>query len=305
MINRISKIIWEQTKFFYADLPHFVLIWISMWVKTVVGKNNISNYKFLKIIKKYNIDTTFSPPYRYLNIINESNQRIPNSLKNILLWSAPVYKSFLKKLYRKIWNDCNVKCIYWMTEILPVAYVDWKEKIYKNVSWDLLWKVLDWINIKIDNDWELILSWKWVFKKYLLWNYIKEFRTWDLVEYENGNLIMKWRKKDMLLRKDYNIYPSLYEEIINSIPNIIDCALVWIWNQNKEDEEVILFIEWKKINKKQIFNYLKKWKYSIDKFALPDKIIFCKLPRKWRQNKIDKNYLRNNYKYYENSNNMS
>ena len=65
MFDRISKIIWGKTKIFYADLPHFVLIWINIWVKVIVWKNEISDKKFLKILEKYEIDTTFSPPYRY------------------------------------------------------------------------------------------------------------------------------------------------------------------------------------------------------------------------------------------------
>jgi len=303
MLTRISGIIWKKTKIFYADLPHFVLIWIIMWVKVVVWKNNISDLKYFSILKKFKIDTIFSPPYRYLQILNW-NSKLPITLKHICLWSAPIYKSFLLKLYEKISLDTKVSCIYWMTELLPISYIDWKEKINSNVNWDLLWVPMSGIDINILNDFELELSWKWLFKKYLWWKYIKNHKTWDLVEFIDWKLIMKWRKKDMILRKDYNIYPSLYESIINSIPGVTDSALVWIWNKDIEDEDIYLFIEWYNLSKKNIYNNLKKWKYSIDECTLPNKIIFCVLPRKWRQNKIDKKDLRNNYEKYENSYNL-
>lgn len=296
MIERITNIIWNNTNIFYADLPHFVLIWIVMWVKVVVWENDLSQFNFIHIIEKYEIDTTFSPPYRYIDIVN-LDYKIPSCLTNICLWSAPIYRSFLEKLSQKIDHDTKLTCIYGMTELLPVAYVDWREKIKRKIDWDLLWKPFNDININVLESWELELSWRGLFKRYLWWIDIKKHKTWDLVDLIDWDLVMKWRKKDMILRRDYNIYPSLYEPIINSIDWIITSALVWIWDIDLEDEKVILFIEWDYLDKMKIFNYLSKWEYSIDAFAQPDEICFCKIPRIWRQNKIDKQFLRNNYKY--------
>jgi len=295
MFSRITEIIWNKTNIFYADLPHFILIWISLWSKVIIWKNDLEDKKFLRILEKYKVDTTFSPPYRYLSALN-FKKNITSTVKHICLWSAPIYKSFLEKLYNNLWEETRVTCIYWMTEMLPVSYVDWKDKLIKRIDWDLLWKVFSDIKISILEDHELELSGNWLFKKYLGWDDILKHKTWDLVEFKDWNLIMKWRKKDMILRKDYNIYPSLYESIINWIPWIIESALVWVWDKNLEDEKVILFLEWNNLEKKDIFKKLKSWNFSIDNFALPDEIIFCKIPRKWRQNKIDKNYLRDNYK---------
>lgn len=295
MIERTVKIIWKNTNIFYADLPHFVLIWILAKAKIIVWENNISDKKFLKIIEKYNIDTTFSPPYRFLEIIN-SNKKIPENLHHICLGSAPVYKSFLEKIFKKISEKTKITCIYGMTEILPVAFIDGKEKLNFNWEWDILWKIFKDINFKINDDYELILWWNWLFKKYLWKNNIIWHKTWDLVEFKNNFLIMKWRKKDMIIRKDYNIYPSLYEPIIWKINWVKDSAMVWIWDEKAQDEKIFLFIEWKNLNEKNIFSELKN---SIDTFALPDKIIFEKIPRKWRQNKIDKNYLQNKYSLWK------
>jgi len=52
-------------------------------------------------LEKYKVDTTFSPPYRYINIVNYS-QKLPNNINRILLGSAPIYKSFLERFYKII-----------------------------------------------------------------------------------------------------------------------------------------------------------------------------------------------------------
>ncbi|MDQ7023008.1 MAG: class I adenylate-forming enzyme family protein [Candidatus Gracilibacteria bacterium] len=290
MFNRISKIIGNDTKIFYADLPHFVLIGISMGLKIIVGKNDISDEKFLNILQKYKIDTTFSPPYRYLNILN-NNKKLPKTLKHICLGSAPIYKRFLEKVFQNTGNNTKITCIYGMTELLPISFIDGKEKLLQNINGDLLGKVFNDINIKILGNGELEVY--GLFKNYLGGKKIKKHQTGDLVEYKDGNLIMKGRLKDMILRKDYNIYPSLYEGTINSIPGIIESAIVGIFDEDLQDEKVILFLEGN-CNKKVLALGLEK---SIDKFAFPDDVIFLdKIPRIGRQNKIDKNYLRKNYR---------
>jgi len=297
MFQRIWKVVWDDTKIFYAYLPHFVLMWVNMWVKVIAWENNISDSKFLDTLKTYSIDTTFSPPYRYINFA-QHKKKLPKTLKHILLWSAPIYISFLEKIYKVIDKDTKVTCIYWMTEILPISYIDGREKIEKTVDGDNLWNILDGIIINILEDWEWVVSWKGLMMKYLWWEKIEKHKTWDLLIFEGDYLIMKWRKKDMILRKDYNIYPSLYEPIINSIPWVVESALVGVFDKSEEDEKIILFLEVQNrvYTENKYFKYLKTWKYAIDTFALPDEIIFCTLPRKWRQNKIDKQYLRNNYK---------
>lgn len=295
MLERISEIIGSSSKIFFADLPHFVLIGILSGSKIIVWKNDISDKKFLKILKKYNIDTTFSPPYRFLNILH-SKEKIPKNLKHILLGSAPIYASFLEKFFQKIENDAKVTCIYGMTEMLPIACIDAREKLDFKGKWDILWKIFSGINIEISTDNELIISWDWLFKKYIWNEEIKKHKTWDLVDFDGENIIMKWRKKDMIIRKDYNIYPALYESKIAKISGIIDVAMVWIWDEKSQDEKIILFLEWEKISLKKLRPELEK---ILDNFAMPDEIIFTKIPRKWRQNKIDKNSLRNNYNLWK------
>jgi acyl-CoA synthetase (AMP-forming)/AMP-acid ligase II len=65
----------------------------------------------------------------------------------------------------------------------------------------------------------------------------------------------------MIIRKEFNIYPSLYESIISQIPGIISCAMVGIYTDTINDEKVILYIESHTLHslqdKKNIFQLLK------------------------------------------------
>ncbi len=78
---------------------------------------------------------------------------------------------------------------------------------------------------------------------------------------------------------------------------------IWIWNNKKEDEDIVLCIELEKgynsnslkNTKNKIYSLITNWEYSIDGFALPDEIIFIKIPCSGKQNKINKVLLKNNY----------
>lgn len=292
--NTLNKIkdFCKNTKVFYADMPHFLLLWILINAKVISWPYNIKPKKLKSIIEKFNIDTYFSPPYKY-NYFIENNLKVPKSLNNILLWSAPIYKWFLEKLIKLCYEEQKITCVYWMTEILPISYIDLREKVNSKIEWDLLWYFLEWIDYKIIEN-ELLVKWNHSLKKYL-WYEIEDYiKTWDLVKIVDSKLVMIWRKKDMIIKKEYNIYPQIFEPIISKIPWVLACAMVGIYDEKLNDENIILYLELSnnyKYSEKEIYNFL-NWKYQIDKYAIPDKIIFMKLPVIWRQNKVDKNKLR-------------
>jgi hypothetical protein len=60
----------------------------------------------------------------------------------------------------------------------------------------------------------------------------------------------------------------------------------------KADEEIILVVESEyKMEANDILTKLKTGIYSIDKKAVPDRVIFMKLPRSGRQNKVNRKEL--------------
>lgn len=307
MLKEIKNLT-SETNVFYADLPQFILLWIISWKQVIVWRSKYSNKKFLNIINKNYVDTIFCPPYIFNDIMRD-NLKIPSSIKYLFFGSAPVYTWFLDRIYKYTYDNINIVSIYWMTEMLPIAYINWKEKIklQNKVDWDILWYPLKSVIFKQNKDKELLLTWNHASQKYL-WKEKNEFiHSWDLVEIIDFNweklLTLLSRKKDMIIRKEFNIYPSLYEKTINNIPFIKNAAIIWIWNNSKEDEDIILCIELEKNYlsksskkvKNKIYSLITNWTYSIDNFALPNDIIFIQIPCSGKQNKINKKLLKNNY----------
>ncbi len=307
MLDEIKNLT-KNTEVFYADMPQFILLWIISWKKVIVWRMKYSLKKLINTIKKFNVDTIFSPPYKF-NDLMRKKIKIPKCLKYIFFGSAPVYTWFLEKIYKYTNDFIKIYSIYWMTEMLPIALIDWKEKIQlqENIKWDILWYPLEWIEYKLEKDNELFLKGKHASKKYF-WKERYDFiQTWDVVEIVSNKwrdlLTILSRKKDMIIRKEYNIYPSLYEKTINNIPFIKNSALIWVWNEIKEDEDIVLCIEledkYKSENfcklKKELFQLLKFWNYSIDDFAIPDFIEKINIPCSWKQNKVNKIILKHNY----------
>jgi acyl-coenzyme A synthetase/AMP-(fatty) acid ligase len=296
MLKKIKYFI-VDTKVFYADMPPFLLLWLLTEAHIISWPYNIKPKKLKKILEQFQIDTYFCPPYKY-NYFIENSIQVPKGLNNILLWSAPIYKWFLEKLVKVCNESQKITCIYGMTEILPISYIDGREKIKTNIYWDLLGYFIEDIKYKIIEN-ELFVKWPHKLKNYL-WYKLEEYvKTWDLVKIIDDKLVMIGRKKDMIIRKEYNVYPWVYEPIINQIPWVFASALIWFYDKNLNDEKIILYIEkdnsQKKVDKNYIYNALKYWEYSIDIYTLPNEIIFCKLPTIGRQKKIDKNSLRNTY----------
>ena len=92
----------------------------------------------------------------------------------------------------------------------------------------------------------------------------------------------------MIIRRNMNIYPALYENTIKQIKGVEEAAMVGIYCNNTHDEKVYLALEGKRINIPAVKKQLTQGRYSIDLEALPDRIIKMIIPRKGRQHKIDR-----------------
>jgi acyl-CoA synthetase (AMP-forming)/AMP-acid ligase II len=85
-----------------------------------------------------------------------------------------------------------------------------------------------------------------------------------------------------------NIYPALYENTIKHIKGVEEAAIVGVYDEKMEDEKIYLAIEGVGLNLHHIRSQLNYGKHSIDKEALPDHIFEMVIPRKGRQNKVDR-----------------
>lgn len=288
-ITEIRKIVGKY-EVFYADLFHFSLLWIASWSKVILWDENYNTRKIEKVFSKHAINCSFFAPYKLQKFIDDKII-FPWSMHCLISWSAPVYTSFLQKLYAHIWDDIKVLCLYGMTEILPIAYIDWKEKLQvHSLHWDVLWKPLSSISYEC-KDSELIVSGKHSSLQYIWKKQSTHISTWDLVKKQDGYFVMIGRKKDMILRGNYNIYPWVYEPIISSIPWVKECSMFWIQESDTNESIVLLIDREKSYSREDIYKLLQKWEYSIDSYALPQHILFWAIPKYWRQKKVHKKKL--------------
>jgi acyl-CoA synthetase (AMP-forming)/AMP-acid ligase II len=247
----------------------------------------------------YKPTVLFGPPAEFIELINycrESHQQCPSFIRKIFLGSAPVLSGFLQKLVTYTHGSTEITCLYGMTEVLPIAVVDGRYKAAWKGEGDLLGQWVKGITPQILKDGELEVQSPHMFYKYLGQEKSQWVSTGDLVKIQKKELILMGRKKDMIIKGNYNIYPELYESTIQKIPGVAACAMVGIQDITLQDEKIILVVEpetQSDINiKKRIQDALRSGPYSIDSHAYPDDILIMKIPRSGRQLKINKKTLR-------------
>jgi len=277
-----------------ASLPHFVFLAIACQATAVIMPSLKSNEKKLTFIKDKQIEVLFGPPSDFKGLVEyckQSNIILPSTLKYMLLGSAPVLPSFLKQLIEVTDSRTAIFCIYGMTEHLFNAYVDARKKVNHTYRHDWLGTFVKSIEYKIENDGELLINGPQLFKHYLHLNARADFHaTGDLVMVQDGQLFLTGRKKNMLIRRNFNIYPELYEQTIMKIKGVNEAVMIGIYDEAVNDEKIILVVDGN-IEKQKLMRLLSNGEFSIDKEALPDDIIFMSIPHSGRQSKVNRNVL--------------
>jgi acyl-CoA synthetase (AMP-forming)/AMP-acid ligase II len=216
----------------------------STWV--LPSKNIREDLKvFVNETKKYKPTHTFLVPAdirylidkKYLNNI---------SFTTLVTGSAPVTKNLLQAI-----RNCNPKittyAIYGMTEVLPIAITPGSEKLAYTGEGDLLGKVIPGITVNIENN-EIVITSHGVMngyageESYVTTDEGRTHKTGDYGMITDDKLVFLGRKKDMLIRGNRNIYPSLYEPHLVTIPGVKDTMLVGVPDIDGNDI-VVLFVE--------------------------------------------------------------
>jgi len=269
-----------------------VNIWSEKW----------SSKQKIEYIEENDIHVLFGPPADYMNLINyceKTRRKLPSCLQHLLIGSAPAHVAFLRKLDDKIDASTQMTCTYGMTEHLLAASCDGREKIAYTCEGDLLGTLVSSVKISISESGEILIHSDQLFKKYLGKKAQEGFHsTGDLGILDNqGQLILTGRKKDMIIRKNFNIYPGLYEPTIKKIKGVNEAVLIGIYDESISDERVTLVLEANdSLKKRQIESALRDGEFRINPDALPDNILFRTIPRKGRQDKIDRETLRKQIK---------
>ena len=67
------------------------------------------------------------------------------------------------------------------------------------------------------------------------------FNTRDLARFEDGNLFIVGRTKDLIIRFGFNVYPAEVEAVLNAHPAVAQSAVIGRTNQG--NEEILAFVE--------------------------------------------------------------
>jgi acyl-CoA synthetase (AMP-forming)/AMP-acid ligase II len=294
-IQLLSKVVNNKPGDIMATyLPHFALIGIAAQLPIFLYNANLNVQKKLRFLQDNKISILFGPPSDFLPLIKYCeaySSKLPPALTHIMLGSAPVHQSFLKRLTSVLTDDTQITITYGMTEHLLISTVDGREKLNYKGEGDLVGKPVDSVHVKIAEDGELLVKSDQLYSGYFHLDHRDEYHaSGDLAKIaEDANILLMGRKKEMIIRGNTNIYPALYEGTIKKIPGIEEAVIVGIYNIEKEDEDVFLAVEADDTTTKQfVIDKISYGEFQIEKNALPDDIYFMTIPRKGRQNKIDR-----------------
>jgi acyl-CoA synthetase (AMP-forming)/AMP-acid ligase II len=180
-----------------------------------------------------------------LRLLDE-RQAPAGALSLIALGGAPVLPPLIERALERF-PEARIRCVYGMSEILPVAIADGAEKLRAVGEGDVVGRIATNVTARIDAG-ELVLSGPGLARAYLheLPAELAEVRTGDLARIDaapdGDRLTLLGRKKDMLLRGTQNIYVGLYEPIIASLPGVEDAAMVGVPDAIGDDRVVVAVV---------------------------------------------------------------
>ena len=170
----------------------------------------------------------------------------------VLVGGAPVTRTLLERATSLLPGTRWVG-VYGMTEALPVAVVEAREKLAWTGDGDLVGTPVPGVAVRLDAD-ELVVAGPCVMAGYLgaggRVEPVAEHRTGDLARWDGGDagagdgggrLVLLGRTRDMIIRGTVNIYPGLYEPRLSRLPGVAAAVLLGV-PQPDGDERVVLAV---------------------------------------------------------------
>ena len=280
---------------------HLILPALFSGARVVIPRQSKRQAKnIVRDIERWHVSHLFSVASdipRLLDYCAEHRRRLPASLRLLLLGGAPVHVGLLRRLRPVLAPGTRVLCVYGMTEILPVSVVSLEEKLAYEGTGDLLGTPIPSVCARVAEDGELLLSGPALFDRYLGGLHVAEHATGDLARIEGRRIVLLGRAKDMIIRGDANIYPELYEPLIESIAGVRRCALIGLYRERLANEYVVLVVEPEPgTDVDELLGRLRRELRTgdchIDAAAQPDLILAMTLPETGRALKVNKAALR-------------
>ena len=286
---------------YYSGHLHMIIPALAAGARAILPPRRASPRATLAHLARYRITGTYAIPADLDGLIRRcqsSGRTLPRSLQTLALGSAPVSPAFAARLQGIVPARARVWCMYGMTEMLPVCGISLEDKAHGDRRGDPVGRPVAGVSLRLADDGELIVRGPHLFHRYLGGPPVLEHHSGDLATIdESGMVLLLGRKKDMIIRRGFNIYPSMIEPTILGLPGVRDCALIGIPDQVTGDEEVVLVVapedrQDERALRRRLERALLAGPQSIDLPAHPDRILFMPIPVSGRSLKLDKGALR-------------
>jgi acyl-CoA synthetase (AMP-forming)/AMP-acid ligase II len=280
---------------------HLILPALFVGAKVVIsGSMRFSAEDTVRILEEYEVTHMFGVTADCQTLLQHlagHGRKLPSTLRHVLIGAAPVHASFMRRFHDVLPSGATAWCIYGMTEMLPVACIALEEKLAFAGQGDVVGRPVDGACARVSDDGELVLSGPNLFSGYHGEPPVVEHHTGDLARIDDGRLVLIGRQKDMIIRREHNIYPALHEPVIEAIDGVRHCAMVGVYDDEAADERVVLFVEpepWCDASTfvQTVERELRAGVHRIDDAAQPDLIILADVPRSGRSSKVDRAALR-------------
>ena len=285
----------------YSRDLHLVLPALFAGTRVVIPRyNRFSPRRMLRDLERFGVTHTFMVTGDCQALVDHlaaEHRTVPVTLRQLLIGAAPVRRGFLERLASRLGPGTDAWCVYGMTEMLPVASISVAEKLAYEGDGDVVGRTLPGVHARIAESGELMLSGPHLFAGYLGGPPVTEHATGDLARLDGDRIVLLGRAKDMIIRREHNIYPELHEPVIERIPGVRRCAMVGVYDDSLADERVVLAVEPEPTAASdellaRLPAALREGPARIDDAAQPDVIMLLPLPLSGRSRKVDKEAVR-------------
>jgi acyl-CoA synthetase (AMP-forming)/AMP-acid ligase II len=183
-------------------------------------------------------DVYFGVPSDLLDMLDRPKHRFRAHV--VATGAAPVLPSLVERVDGQMGERTRIISVYGATEMLPMATCDARRK-RDHLEGDLVGAPIGDTRVKLAPDGEILVAGPGLMERYFGQPPEEWHSTGDLGRVVDGELVLLGRKKNMLIRGNKNIYPSLYEPAISTIDGVQDAAIVGVPDEYGDDR-VILFI---------------------------------------------------------------
>jgi len=263
----------------------------------MTGFARVDPRRWLRQARTSGATVAFAVPSDMVRIVESAGgegEKLPRGLRLVLLGSAPAHRQFLERLRAVVEPSTAVWSVYAMTEMLPVSAIAMNEKLATDASGDLVGHPFPGVRLRVAGDGELFVSGPNLFRGYMSEGDVNEHATGDLAALDGqGRVVILGRKKQMIIRGRDNIYPSLVESVVDSIPGVRRSCLCGYYDEARADERLVLVLEPAAGEDpaglvRRVRSAIVAGATRIDANAFPDDIVVMQLPMDARSRKTDR-----------------